>query len=692
VAQTAYASEQAQRQIALQERDKARDYAEELRHELYASGIEKIQRILATDGIDPVKPLLAECDTELRGWEWDRLSFLADRSMGTVQAASAQIYDLHFSGDGSVFATAGADLVPRLWDTETLKLVVEFKDAEAPNQSRATLSKDGKVVVTSDGKSFGVWDARTGLLQRSFPLKRPSLHNLALDATASRLAVAHWDGGFTVHDITTGALLLDGGEKTSSGRTVAFSQDGKLVLSASMGNDISMNSAVDGRQLWAKRGAGFVLLNAAFSPDEKFVATVGQDSRLWLRTADTGELVYTVATGKGASQAVAFHPDGTIIAVGGIDGLVSFFRASNGEKLYSLHGHEVEVSGIAFEPSGRFLISTGRDGSVKKWHLGAGGPQVRLGHTHVIGSLAFSADDLRLWAIGGAWKDLQLIDVAALKRLPIDCPVNQPKQLAVSPDGNRLAIVGDDQHGSCCILLTDKLQALHRWPLPYSTHASIDFSPDGRWLVVAPHSGELFLFDTRSGQTVWSSGEGRTDVLIINPVSFSRDGKYVLNGSREGMMRVLEAASGQLVREFHVAQEPVGPLALDLPGDRLFCGGIGKIDVWDWRTGEPIMTMTGHAGYVSKLALLPDGRRLISAGADATVRLWDTSSGRQVMVIGRHDGPVATIAVSHDGATIATGGYDNSLRLWETREPPLEGLDARLERARPTWVGYRSDD
>jgi WD40 repeat protein len=348
---------------------------------------------------------------------------------------------------------------------------------------------------------------------------------------------------------------------------------------------------------------------------------------------------------------------------------------------------------MAFDPSGRFLISGAKDGSVKKWHLGSSGPQVTVRHTNVVTSLAFSDDDEHLWMIGGESKDLKSVDIASLKKMPVNPPMDSPKTVAVSPDGQQLAIAGADQSG-CCTLSDKKLNVLHRWNLTSNMWPTPVFSPDGRWLIVAHASGELSLFDTRTGEAVWKGGSSRTDVLKPNPAIFSRDGRYVLNGSLEGTIRVLDVATGELLREFPVRDAAVAALLLDSSGDGLFCGGTdtGKIDVWDWRTGQLLRTMVGHTGWVTALAMLPDGRRLVSVGADATVRLWDVTSGRQVMVIGRHDESVVGVAVSHDGATIATCGLDNALRLWETREPPIDGLDARYERARPTWVGFRSDD
>ena len=44
--------------------------------------------------------------------------------------------------------------------------------------------------------------------------------------------------------------------------------------------------------------------------------------------------------------------------------------------------------------------------------------------------------------------------------------------------------------------------------------------------------------------------------------------------------------------------------------------------MWDATTGQELYTLTGHTGPVYDLAFSPDGKNLVTAGRDGTVRVY----------------------------------------------------------------------
>ncbi len=89
------------------------------------------------------------------------------------------------------------------------------------------------------------------------------------------------------------------------------------------------------------------------------------------------------------------------------------------------------------------------------------------------------------------------------------------------------------------------------------------------------------------------------------------------------------------------------------------------IRVWEASTGQLKTTLRGHAGAVLSLALSADGKTLVSGSHDQTIRLWDLDSGELRTTLKGHTAPVWSVALSRDGKTLASASGDKTIRLWD---------------------------
>jgi WD40 repeat protein len=67
---------------------------------------------------------------------------------------------------------------------------------------------------------------------------------------------------------------------------------------------------------------------------------------------------------------------------------------------------------------------------------------------------------------------------------------------------------------------------------------------------------------------------------------------------------------------------------------------------------------------VNSAAYSPDGRWIVTAGADDTARVWNAGSGQQKMVLKGHTASVSSAAYSPDGRWIVTASDDSTARVW----------------------------
>jgi WD40 repeat protein len=61
----------------------------------------------------------------------------------------------------------------------------------------------------------------------------------------------------------------------------------------------------------------------------------------------------------------------------------------------------------------------------------------------------------------------------------------------------------------------------------------------------------------------------------------------------------------------------------------------------------------------------PDGRHVVSASADHTLRVWELASGCAVATLQGHTDDVTACAVTPDGRHVVSASEDKTLKVWE---------------------------
>jgi hypothetical protein len=67
----------------------------------------------------------------------------------------------------------------------------------------------------------------------------------------------------------------------------------------------------------------------------------------------------------------------------------------------------------------------------------------------------------------------------------------------------------------------------------------------------------------------------------------------------------------------------------------------------------------------SCLDISADGKRLVTAGFDGTVRLWDTATGKKLTELKGHSRRVTSIGISRDGQRAVSASDDGTVRIWQ---------------------------
>jgi WD40 repeat protein/serine/threonine protein kinase len=217
--------------------------------------------------------------------------------------------------------------------------------------------------------------------------------------------------------------------------------------------------------------------------------------------------------------------------------------------------------------------------------------------------------------------------------------------------------------------------------LPGTMHPAL-FSPDGRWLLTGVAEG-FRVWDTQTWQPMGlCTGVPRARWHTRNAVAFSPDSQFLVTIAGEGIedgigdhFRVWRLPGLEKLPSLRLSREasgwaefsPPGSLTF-LPGGEFVVAGLhdGQLVVWDFATRKVKAIRKEHTGWITAVAVAPDGKTFATASSDRTVNLWDAATFKHLVRLRGHVGEVWSLAFAPDGHTLMSGSTDGTTKLWST--------------------------
>lgn len=255
----------------------------------------------------------------------------------------------------------------------------------------------------------------------------------------------------------------------------------------------------------------------------------------------------------------------------------------------------------------------------------------------------------------------------------------------VSPDGTYFAV------GTLMGLWwydVASMSPISLWETKRGMVNSIDFSHDGKWIIIDTADDVTKVLDIQSGECV-TQIEGQD---ACGGLACSSNGKWIAIAGINGVVKVLDIHSGECVAQMdrgaHEFQSndihqlefsPDGKLLAATAGNPELSrdGQVLNPDtegtqtyVWHPETGEAIVKFAGR-----NFAFSPDSRLLAGAAADETsgdanridrcISVWDVTTGERTSHFSAHTDWVDDITFSPCGEFLVSSSRDKSLRVWD---------------------------
>lgn len=283
-----------------------------------------------------------------------------------------------------------------------------------------------------------------------------------------------------------GKLLCKYQGHTESIRAVAWSPDGKYLVSGSWDKTVQVWEAATGREVFTYRGHNDRVNTVTWSPNGKYIASGSDDCTIRVRNALTREKVCKYTGHSDCVNALAWSPDSTRIASASDDESVQIWEASTGNQLVSYDEHEEDsdiepcyVLAVAWSPDGRYIASASDENVVRIWESATGNDLFSYErHDDRINAVAWSPDG-RYIASGSGDRSIRVRDVATRKGI---CRYrghsDWVRALAWSPDATSIASASDDGTVRIWEAMTKRDIFVYRGHSDYVN--AVAWSPDGK--------------------------------------------------------------------------------------------------------------------------------------------------------------------------------------------------------------------
>ncbi|MBM4069542.1 MAG: hypothetical protein FJ271_11420 [Planctomycetes bacterium] len=298
-----------------------------------------------------------------------------------------------YAPDGATLATASTDGI-RAWDAWTGKERAILARAQGWIR-HLHFSADGKSIAAGAISERSYWIRRIedGRVVRAFDVKE-KMKALAHSRDGKTFAFAGPDKSISICDAASGKEI----RRFATGHkdnvfSLAYSPDSNFVASCGDSRDgvIMLWDVRGGKQVHRLEGHRHAVMAIAFTPDGRSLVSASVDHFIRHWDTSTGKQLWHWEEFGGGIASLAISPDGRFLLAGSQSNQVYLLEMATGRQIKQFLGHRGPVYAMTFAPHGRTAVSGSFDGTALEWDmtgrlLDRRIPPARLGHNELEGA------------------------------------------------------------------------------------------------------------------------------------------------------------------------------------------------------------------------------------------------------------------------------------------------------------------
>jgi len=157
-------------------------------------------------------------------------------------------------------------------------------------------------------------------------------------------------------------------------------------------------------------------------------------------------------------------------------------------------------------------------------------------------------------------------------------------------------------------------------------------------------------------------------IAAVYALAFTPDGKRLISGAADRSVKVWSPETGERLYTMSEPLDGINAIAIDPSGKRVAAAGLDKnIRIWELgdRNATLLHTLIAHEDTILQLAWSADGRTLVSASADKSIKVFDADELQEIKAFAGQPDWVLGLRFSPDGKRVAAGRFDGSLTFYD---------------------------